>query len=180
MCLLNPDKQTDKQLPAKLMVHVFAGFGHEKGFGIMVVLRAQTKQGLVENIKLILFIQTRFLISWYLWGSLAKPCTGESSKDSQVNDKINQRQERKTTSLFMISISSVSFALASSKAHCNRYYFPLDFKALWVKACCCTWLFSVVSLWAQLYYTLGCGTAVLDLMLCTVSCNNPSPGLQPA
>jgi len=60
------ESRTDKQLPAKLKVHVLAGFGHEKEFGIMVVLRAQTKQGLVENVKVILFIQTQFLINCYL------------------------------------------------------------------------------------------------------------------
>jgi len=41
---------------------------------------------------------------------------GESSKKSQVNDKINQNQGRKTASLLLISISSVSSALASTKA----------------------------------------------------------------
>lgn len=30
------ESQTDKRLPAMLNVHVFAGFGHEKGFGITV------------------------------------------------------------------------------------------------------------------------------------------------
>lgn len=35
--------RTDKQLPAKLKVYFFAGFGHEKGFGIMVVLRVLQK-----------------------------------------------------------------------------------------------------------------------------------------
>lgn len=52
------ESQTDKRLPAKLNVHVFAGFGHEKGFGITVLLRAQAKQGPVANRKVILFIQT--------------------------------------------------------------------------------------------------------------------------
>lgn len=38
------ESRTDKQLPTKLKVHVIAGFGQEEGFGITVILRAQTKQ----------------------------------------------------------------------------------------------------------------------------------------
>lgn len=92
------ESRTDK-LPAELKVRVFAGFGQGKGFGIAVVLRDQTKQGLVENLKVIIFIQTGFMTSCRHWGSLAKSCTGESSKQSRVNDKINQRAERKNNLL---------------------------------------------------------------------------------
>lgn len=59
------EPRTDKQLPTKLKVHVIAGFGQEEGFGITAILRAQTKQEWVENIKLILFIQTQFLINCF-------------------------------------------------------------------------------------------------------------------
>lgn len=130
-----------------------------RGGVITVILRAQTKQGWGKTIKLILFIQTQFLINHFLWGSLAKPCAGESSKESRVNDKINQRQERKAASLGLISISSASYELASPPASCNQYHLSFDFRALWVKARCCTWLFSTESLWAQLYRALGCGSA---------------------